>query len=244
MTMKIAVCYRGIFRYGSLFKNGVYKNTDNILLLKESIKHNNITFYDLLYECGNQLDYHISTYDLDKNINDVFSQQIKPKSYSFIDKSFLTNPSVWKVQFKHIQNLISNVRNYESLTREKYDLFIFTRPDIKYLVDYNSMNLDSNKFNIVIEHLSGNCDDFLWIFPQKYLDIFEECINYLNDQSYAITHEINHILKKNGVDINYMQSYDETTVLGSRIYTSYNEPFNQFIEKDEWEVSKNEKNNC
>ena len=96
-------------------------------------------------------------------------------------------------------------------------MFIFTRPDLKFLQDLKTLNWDYSKFNILIEHLSSNCDDNLWVFPTQFFDAFEKSIDSLNVGN-RITHEINHELIKNSVPIKYYSKENRQEILGHTVF--------------------------
>ena len=240
MSKRIAVCFKGIFNIRNIISNNG-ANEKLILDLKESICHNKKMVYDNL---DGKIDYYYSTYDISENIDNIIKEKVNPVSYSFLDNKILgtnTDSTTWKCQFTHYKNLISRIEEYQKENQIEYDIFIFTRQDIKYLIKFESMNVDFDKFNIVNQYSSqykNNCDDGLWIFSKKYFEKFKKTIQEL-DLGNKLTHEINHFLKKNGVDINYMQAFDPTATLSNRLYTVYSDPYNCIIDKCEWKKKMN-----
>ena len=100
----------------------------------------------------------ISTYDLNEDVNKLYKNNLNLNYYGYIPTS--RNPDDrWRVHRDHCKNLISNIKTYIERSRNNYDLFVFTRPDIKFLEDFKKLEWDYSKFNILMEHLSGNCDD-------------------------------------------------------------------------------------
>ena len=71
--------------------------------------------------------------------------------------------------------------NYKKQNIE-YDLFVFTRPDLKFHMSLEEIYqlIDFDKFNIPVQHLSGNCDDNLFISnSQIYKEIHRDAFDNL-----------------------------------------------------------------
>lgn len=199
---KIAIAYRGIFNYQKYSKEGLTKNLLNDI--EKNIDNHRSMLYTCFGEC--EIDFFFSTYDLEKEIKEVYEKNLNFKYYGYVPK-MVGDGSGWKLHLIHSKNLITEIKSHIEISRTPYDFLVFTRPDIKLLKNIDYFNLDLSKFNIVLKHLSGNCDDNLWIFPIKFLDMFEESIDTLKNENYRITHEINHELEKRNVEINYMTVY-------------------------------------
>ena len=69
--------------------------------------------------------------------------------------------------------------------------------------------IDMEKFNIVVEHRSGNCDDNFWVFGPDYLLPFSKSVDTLLNQ-HRITHEMNHELNKYKVPLNYIETINNS----------------------------------
>jgi hypothetical protein len=206
---KVAICYKGVFAGQRIVNSGFDEKVYTDAL--QNIKDHKEKIGNRFKEFGYDIDYYMSTYNINEKLNSVYIEELNPKCYSFLTEEFLFgnfdnwSSSSWNYQFSHYKNLISKIKN-ENI---KYDLFVFTRPDLKLNVDLEKIYslLDLNKFNIPVQHhVSKNCDDNLFIFPEKYLNKFEECIDTLMNKN-GITHEINHVLNENNVNINWMCEY-------------------------------------
>jgi len=197
---KVAIAYRGFFNYKKYSKEGLYQGyfseIENALNNHKKMIHSYFDDYEI--------DCFFSTYDIDKKIEEIYKTNLEVKNISYLRKDGWYDS--WKPLLHHTQNLINDIEEYIERTRNQYDFLVFTRPDILFKSHINSFSIDTNKFNITLEHLSGNCDDNLWIFPIKYFQSFKESINELNLKN-MISHEINYCLKKRGVSINYMTNY-------------------------------------
>ena len=218
--MKIAICFRGLFDIRSILSKE--KSISEITsCFEKTIENNKKLFLNKFIIPENKVDYFFSTYDLNKELNSYILKKFNPIKYSFLDKRFATYHERWTPQFEHFKNLINLVDEIQYFKRENYDLLIFSRQDIKYQLGYDSVDVDLDKFNIVCQHTSGNCDDALWIFPIKYFEKFKKSIYELSSRSYAITHEINHLLEEMDVEINYMSELDNgKTYVGCPFYTN------------------------
>ena len=113
------------------------------------------------------------------------------------------NLSSWDCQLIHYKYLLS------SIDKNDYDLYVFTRPDIKFLRSVSFDEIELDKFNIVVEHKSGNCDDNFWVFSKEYLKPFSKSVDVLLNE-HRITHEINRELTNHGVPINYIEAINNS----------------------------------
>ncbi len=206
--MKVAILYKGIFLRQSLEK---YSEKNFLVYAKEIINNHKSMLINSFVE--DEVDFYFSTYKLNEELDNLYKEELSPKSYSYISNHFY-NGCCWNAQLMHYKNLISIIKS-QSID---YDFFIFTRPDIKFLKKIIDLNVNFSKFNIVHEHPSKNCDDNFWAFPNVYFDSFEKSINALYSGN-RITHEINHELSKNNVNINYITPYDfDSKILGHNIF--------------------------
>ena len=217
--MKIAICFRGVFGIRSILSKE--KSISEITsCFEKTIENNKKLFLNEFIIPENKVDYFFSTYSVNEGLDSYIAKKFNPIAYSFLDKKFMTYPDTWRPQFAQFKNLVDLVDEIQYFKRENYDLLIFTRQDIKYQLGYDSVDVDLDKFNIVFRHTSGNCDDGLWIFPIKYFEKFKKSIYELSSRSYAITHEINHLLEEMDVEINYMSEPDNgKTDVGCPFYT-------------------------
>jgi len=198
--MKFAICYKGVFNINYIRQKGV----DNELLTTVSNtidNHKNMIYSDLLIE-NHEIDTFLSSYNIDKRLNELLITGYNAKNSMFLDKNNI-DTNTWMAQLHHLKILISMIREEENRTKNKYDYFIFTRFDVYFHKNYNTYNLELNKLNITVEHPSGNCDDNLWVFPRNYLEIFENSVDALIAES-KITHELNHKIIFFGGEINYI----------------------------------------
>lgn len=214
--MKVAISYKGFFLYKRVLSEGLSEET--ISFAEEILKNHQEMLHDDLGDA--EIDYYFSTYNANEQLDQLYVKTLNPKAYSYIPSQFFNHPSTWVVQLNHYKNLISLIRE----SKVDYDLFIFTRPDIKILKKFSDLNINLEKFNAVIQHPSTpihppqNCDDNYWIFPKEYLDEFEECVDTLL-ASGKMTHEINHELVKRDVPINYISEYNDDLELGHEVFT-------------------------
>jgi len=200
--MDIGICYKGVFNINYIRQYGVDKYLLN--KLDETIKNHNEMIYDELLLYDNKIDTFMSSYNINDKLNSILVRDYKSKKYTFTSQTNISS-NTWVAQLNHLNILISMIIEEEKLRNKNYDYFIFTRFDIFFHKKYDIFNIDLNKFNITVEHPSGNCDDNLWIFPRKYLDIFQKSINELLIEN-KMTHEINHKILKFGGDINYIDN--------------------------------------
>ena len=213
--MKVAISYKGFFLYKRVLSEGLSEET--ISFAEEILKNHQEMLHGDLGDA--EIDYYFSTYNANEQLDQLYIKTLNPKAYSYIPSQFFNHPSTWVVQLNHYKNLISLIRE----SKVDYDLFIFTRPDIKILKKFSDLNIDLEKFNSVIQHPSTpihppqNCDDNYWIFPKEYLDEFEECVDILLANG-KMTHEINHELVKKEVPINYISEYNDDLELGHEVF--------------------------
>ena len=214
--MKIMIGYKGFFTYRRVLSEGL---TDETMSYAEEILENH---QDMLHsDLGDaEIDYYFSTYNANEQLDSLYLEKLRPKAYTYLAAEFFSHPSTWVVQLNHYKNLISLIKE----SNIDYDLFIFTRPDIKILKKFSELDIDLEKFNSVIKHPSTpahppqNCDDNFWIFPKKYFNEFVECIDILLENN-KMTHEINHELVKKSVPINYIAEYNDDLELGHEVFT-------------------------
>jgi len=214
--MKIMIGYKGFFLYKRVLSEGLTEET--ISFAEEILKNHQEMLHGDLGDAD--IDYYFSTYNANERLDELYVKTLNLKAYSYIPSQFFTHPSTWVVQLNHYKNLISLIKE----SKIDYDLFIFTRPDIKFFKKFSDLNINLEKFNSVIQHPSTpvhppqNCDDNFWIFPKKYFNEFVECIDILL-KSNKMTHEINHELVKKLVPINYIVEYNNDLELGHEVFT-------------------------
>ena len=204
--MKIAIAYKGFFLKQTIQENKNYLNYAKEII--ENHKKMILSFFK-----NDEVDIYFSTYNVEE-FNDLYKSEFNPKSYTYISNNFFYCGCSWTAQKEHYKNLIANIKDQNI----DYDFYLITRPDLKFFQKFSDMNIDTKKFNIIHQHPSGNCDDNFWFFPGEMFETFLKSIDelILNGQ---ITHEINHSLQKNGVDINYMTPYDyNSQPLGHKIF--------------------------
>ena len=197
--MKVCILYKGGFNYKHFIQNGV-DDKIKIQASKNVINHDN--FFQNLFRDAN-IEYHFSTYEVFHELDELYLSKYNPKYYNRLDSSFLSKWSSWDCQLIHYKYLI------DSLANTDYDLYVFTRPDIEFLRNMKIEEIDIEKFNIVVEHGSGNCDDNFWIFSPDYLLPFSKSVDTLLSQ-HRITHEINHELNKYKVPLNYIETINNS----------------------------------
>lgn len=197
---KIAISYKGIFNINHIKNKGV--NLELLNSFKLTIKNHKQNIFNYLSE-SNVLDFFISTYNVDNELNKLFLENYNVKQLSFLPSSYMDVYSNIS-QILHHKKIVSMIKEEEIKNNFFYDLVMITRPDIFFYKDYNSISLILESFNITIEHESKNCDDNFWVFPRVYLDLFEESLESLLRED-KITHEINHELKKRQVPIHYIE---------------------------------------
>jgi hypothetical protein len=204
--MNIGICYKGVFNINYIKQNGVDKNLLNTV--EDTINNHKSMIYSDLLAANANIDTFISSYNIDESLNKLLITGYDVKNFVLLNKNEI-NTNTWVAQLNHIKNLIFMIRNEEIKKNIQYDYLIFTRFDVEFHKNYNILNLKSDKFNITVEHPSGNCDDNLWIFPRNYLDIFENSVNSLIVEG-KITHELNHKILFWGGDINYIDELIES----------------------------------
>ena len=205
---KIAFCYKGVFGAKKIIHNGIDEET--ISLLNQNLENHLHIFRDGFNRLGYELDYHISTFDINDKINEIVRNTLNPNTYNFIPTEYL-HGSTWVSQFTHYRNLVNSIKN----TGIEYDLIVITRQDLKMIMDFEEIyrRLNLEEFNITIKHISGNCDDNFFVFPGDFLETFgviiEEMVN-----SGAITHEINHYITRKNMSINWISDL----ILENKLY--------------------------
>ena len=202
--MNIAIAYKGVYKISHIRA----KNPINENFLKEvsQVIENHKSFFQILFSDKEpNIDYYFSTYETSEDLDRLYYQNYEPKCFTKLDSKWINDTNICHCQFMHYQSLLNELKKSD----KKYDLYIFLRPDIKFVRQMNLNEIDLGKFNITIEHISGNCDDNFWILNQEHLDQFNRSINSLIDKN-QITHAINHELKALNVPINYIEKYDSS----------------------------------
>jgi len=211
--MKIAFSYKGTFNIDYIKKYSVDKNLLNNA--NETITNHFDKIFSIFEKNNYNYDIFISTYDIDKNINDLWLKKYKPKK-SYFGNSDYSSPTHIP-QLLHFKRLIDMILNQQSQTNQEYDLFVFTRFDIKMFKNFNELNIDYDSFNIVFKNSFGNCDDNFFIFNKKFFNSFVESINSLYSSN-KIIHEINHELVNRGINIHYMENFNPDTYMGHNAF--------------------------
>lgn len=200
--MNIAIAYKGVYKISHIRA----KNPINENFLKEvsQIIENHKSFFEALFlDKDPSIDYYFSTYETSDELDDLYNENYRPKLFSKLDSKWINDTNGWRCQLMHYKNLLNEFKKSD----KKYDLYIFLRPDIKFVRKMNISEIEIDHFNITLEHLSGNCDDNFWIFNKEHLSKFENSIDSLIIKN-QITHAINHELKDLEVPIKYIEKYD------------------------------------
>lgn len=209
--LKIAIAYKGAYKISHI-RNGY--PIDDIFLkeVTDTISNHKCFFDDLFY--SEEIDYFFSTYNTSSKLDDLYLEKYNPKCFSKLDENLINQTIGWNAQLLHYKNLLHIIKQ----ANKEYDLFLFTRLDIMFKRKINCDEIDLDKFNIVMKHLSGNCDDNLWILNRKHLTQFEQSIDSLI-QKKQITHTINHELGSLNVPIHYIEDYNTKYNEGHSIFT-------------------------
>ncbi len=201
--MKCALCYKGVFIINH-FLSGKNSDSEYLSRLEDTIKKHKDTFYSENYD----FDVFITTYNFcDKMSNKLNDFLPKVNEALEFDHNMRNNNAL--SQISQHRNVVKQIKKYESESGFKYDLIVVSRLDLEFYKKFEEMNFDIEKFNIVVHHNSGNCDDNLWIFPRKYLDAYDSSLESLLKYG-NITHAINHQLLINNVDTHYMDNLIDT----------------------------------
>ena len=183
---------------------------------------------DYIRPCSNgesiNIDYKISL----KNYKEYIFDHFKNKGYE-IDIFFSTNPSSTKEEQDELINTFKPI-NYTFVNNEKdnylskhkklcsvtklcldsniiYDNVLLTRFDLLFKKNFNSVNIDMNKFNLVtvLENPKVVCDN-LYIMPYKMLDIFYKIIEN-TQRTHYIRYDLEKLIGENL--INYIDPFPE-----------------------------------
>jgi len=197
--MRACICLRGL--HYSNDDISVYNDNKIRTDYRDSLDNYREYIINPLISQGNLIDILLFTYEspiLEHLIKDYSPLSIKilPMSERYIDTS-------WNRQILFHKYSVDTIKKIQYEMGYSYDLIINTRFDLKFNTRITDMNIDYSKFNIAFRHLSGNCDDNLWIFSGCFLDEFEESMSHLYNGS-KMTHEINKYIN----NINYMHIED------------------------------------
>jgi hypothetical protein len=207
--MKIAVCYKGIFNFNYLKQKG----TDEHYLseLRRTMENHRDFLYSGLDKPGNTVETFFATYSQGKHdrLEEEVRSFLKPREYLKASSDRMSL-STWEAQLLHYRDLIQMLKEAEQQSGKQYDLMVFLRMDIRFLRTFESLGVDLESFNIVIEHLSGNCDDNFWIVPRNHLEVFARAIEelYLGKR---ITHEMNRAVGHQYGKVHYLEENDRTS---------------------------------
>lgn len=218
--MKFAICIKGLHSIQVYLQSGL---TESILTnCQNSFNNFNSFVVEKLTEKKYLTDLFISTYDCD--LGNYLLSLYNPQYVNKFDIKVADGEHRFISQINHYLKLIQLIKESEKKNNFIYDQIIMLRFDMLFKKNINDMPVNYDKFNISIRHLSGNCDDNLWIFPRKYLDIFEESLLIMlniDNSAYKTTHYINNVLTKFNVPIHYF--YDMENHAGETyIYWSFN----------------------
>jgi hypothetical protein len=218
--MRFALCLKGLHSIQTYAQHGF---TDTIKQNSlESFDNINEMIINIIKESGHEVDTFISTYDCD--LGDYLIDLYKPKKYYKFDKEIMkyNRINTGVMLFESIANHI--IKLQELISEYNYDYIIITRFDLLFTRPYNSFPIDYDKFNINCRHISGNSDDNLWIFKNKYSkELKDSLIEQIksNDPALKTTHYVNRTLESYNVPINYF--YDMKTHNGQMyVYFKFN----------------------
>lgn len=211
--MKIAFCYKGTFNIDYIKKYGI----DEIIFknVELTINNNIEKIFNIFRELDHKYDVFISTYNIHDKIDGEWIKKLKPIDY-YCGEPDYSSPTIIP-QLDHFKRLISMINLEEERCNKKYDLLIFTRIDIIMLKKYSDLNIDYEKFNIVLKNKSGGCDDNFFIIPRKYFTEFIESVNSLYEKK-ETTHKFNQELNLRNVEINYMEELNEDIYMGHKAF--------------------------
>lgn len=211
--MKVAFCYKGTFNIGYIRKYGV----DQIMISKlgETIQNNIDFIFNVFDKLGYTYDIFISSYDVDHRITQKLILEYEPKKCSFVESNFSTISHI--PQLNHLNNLIEMIVDEEICANSQYDLFVFTRPDIKMFKKFDELKIDFTMFNSILKNEGGNCCDNFFIFPRSYFEIFKNSVNSLLESN-QIVHRINHEIIGRGGSVNYMEELNRNIYMGHKAF--------------------------
>jgi hypothetical protein len=211
--MKIAFCYKGTFNIDYIKKYGIDK-----LIFKnvELTINNNIEYlFDVFKKLEYEYDIFLSTYNIHDKIDGEWIKRLTPKDY-YCGEPDYSSPTIIP-QLDHFKRLINMINLEEEKSNQKYDLLIFTRLDIMMLKKYDELNIDCEKFNIILKNESGGCDDNFFVIPRKYFNQFIESVDSLYSKK-ETTHKFNHELYSKNVEINYMEELNSNIYMGHKAF--------------------------
>lgn len=213
--MEIVNCYKGVFCFNHINRHGI--DIDYVAKFDRATENHVENLYNDAKKHGHNVDTIVSTYEYTQEYKDLITNRLKSSADIGFDSNLMLtselldpNKNTWQAQLHHYKKIIVNIKILEEQLGKTYDLIITNRFDLMFNKRLSELNIDKEKFNIVFQHLSGNCDDNFWIFPRHCLDLFENSINDLICQN-MITHAINHMIVKNAGDIHYMYEHDNNS---------------------------------
>ena len=182
--MKICICFRGIH-----FSNDSIQ-TD----FRKSFDHMKKHIIDPFLEQGDSVDILCLTYNSD--ILQELLDSYKPVDTVILDPAFRNDGDNWHRQ------LLWHIMSVDLIQKQnkEYDFIINTRFDFLFQFKSNDSIFDFNKFNILFQHKSGNCDDNYFALPFTLISNFKNACQRMKGER-KITHEINRYLE--GSIINY-----------------------------------------
>ena len=224
--MRICLSLKGTFSVNDIRQG--YDHTDIYKSkLNESIESIKNSLVNPLVEQGHTVDIICSTYDT--YCASVIESKLSPiKCYKFTRETIgeRGGNAEFQLQLMHYKKILELIKESENERENKYDFFIFTRFDLIFIGKVTDWNINYEEFNITMLHLSGNCDDNVWLFPRKNIDGFTLSINQLSNMR-GITHEINKYLINNNVKISYIYTITEEDHANNTCYKIYS--FNRDI---------------
>lgn len=158
--------------------------------------------FDYFKKKGYEIDIFFSTNIFANNddCNELI-QTFNPVGFSFV------RGSVDRVNARHtkIKSVIELCLN----SKNEYDHILITRFDLLFKKDFDSVNIDMDKFNTVtiLEKPSCICDNF-YILPYKFLEKFNDIVKKVKNG-----HLYKNLLDREiGKDnINYIDPFDKST---------------------------------
>lgn len=169
--------------YGISYSEYKHWNSEwfkNNLMIDYRYSYENYQKY--IFKYFNNLNYDIDVFICTNNSSkeNEIVQLYKPKSYSFTDN--LNNIHLSKnIKLKTGIELCIDYATYNNIN---YKNIIITRFDLNFLIDFNKVNIDLDKFNFVsiMEKNNRVCDNF-YILPFKIIRKFLRIVNSNIDES-------------------------------------------------------------
>ena len=176
-----------------------------------------------IFKYFNNLNYDIDVFICTNNSskeNEII-QLYKPKSYMFIE-DLKSNHLSKNIKIKTAIELCIDYSIYNNIN---YKNVVMTRFDLNFLIDFNKVNIDLDKFNFVsiMEMNNRVCDNF-YIFPFKIIRNFLKIVNNKIDES---LHSI-YVDIKDISEVNFIKN-ENTDVASLSFYKIVRNPIEFFI---------------